>query len=311
MTDKPIPLDEQSIEAMMSLARAAKNTVYLNWAAHTDGAVICSEMLGLIEQATFNALQRQRAALDTIPTQERGDEAPATAASAEQNVSLVLLRAGERVHVLYTNWRGETRERNIEFNGVAHWARTQWHPEPQWMINGTDIDSNEDRIWSVKDMVPIATLATAETPPPFAEGAQSEAETGAPMKSSADMIVGELSSTSEAPPTVSQPSAEDTARWLLRGTAYASVRVLLAIRANEVGGGSGDESANIIGKALDVARRDERAKVIEECARIADLRIIHGCDTLEDDTESEIQNWTATNIGDAIRSLALPAEGNK
>lgn len=70
------------------------------------------------------------------------------------NEALILLQAGERARVLYKNWRGETAIRNIEFTGAPHWGRTDWHPHPQWLIAGTDLDKNEDRVWSVADMSP-------------------------------------------------------------------------------------------------------------------------------------------------------------
>lgn len=69
---------------------------------------------------------------------------------------LVLLQAGECIKVRYTNWKGETAIRNIELAGCPHWGKTQWHPEPTWLIAGTDLDKNEHRVWSIKDMEPVA-----------------------------------------------------------------------------------------------------------------------------------------------------------
>jgi hypothetical protein len=60
------------------------------------------------------------------------------------------------MRVVYTNWRGETRERLIEFDGVVHWAKSQWHPEPQWMIWGDDLETGEHRCWAVSGMKPLA-----------------------------------------------------------------------------------------------------------------------------------------------------------
>lgn len=71
-----------------------------------------------------------------------------------QTANIILLRAGERVRVSYTNWRGETAIREIEFDGAPHWGRTEWHPEPQWLICGTDVEKKESRVWAVRDMRP-------------------------------------------------------------------------------------------------------------------------------------------------------------
>lgn len=69
---------------------------------------------------------------------------------------LTLLVAGERIRVRYTNWRGEVAIRNIELDGAPHWGRSSYHPEPQWLICGTDLDKGQPRVWAVKDMEPVA-----------------------------------------------------------------------------------------------------------------------------------------------------------
>lgn len=39
--------------------------------------------------------------------------------------------------VRYTNWRGETRVRQIVPLKV-HFGSTNWHPKPQWLLNALD-----------------------------------------------------------------------------------------------------------------------------------------------------------------------------
>lgn len=73
-------------------------------------------------------------------------KSPTTDDTPEGCVRLILLRAGDRIKVRYKNWRGETSIRNIELDGVAFWGKTQWHPEPTWLVAGTDIDKDEGRI---------------------------------------------------------------------------------------------------------------------------------------------------------------------
>jgi hypothetical protein len=80
----------------------------------------------------------------------------AALARPERNIPLKLLTPGAQMRVVYTNWRGETRERHIEFSGVVHWAKSEWHPEPQWMIWGDDLETGEHRCWAIADMKPLA-----------------------------------------------------------------------------------------------------------------------------------------------------------
>lgn len=44
----------------------------------------------------------------------------------------------------YTNHRGERRWRNVEPRKL-YWGRTEWHPEPQWLLHAFDLDKMEDR----------------------------------------------------------------------------------------------------------------------------------------------------------------------
>ncbi len=81
---------------------------------------------------------------------------------AQWESPFALLAPGERIRVKYKNWRGETAIRNIELNSSVHWRRTKWHPEPQWLIVGRDIDSGENRFWAVKGMEPVELSNGAE-----------------------------------------------------------------------------------------------------------------------------------------------------
>ena len=51
----------------------------------------------------------------------------------------------KKVTILYTNWKGETKYRNIIPMSVEFKA-TQWHPEEQWILNAMDMDIKE---WKV------------------------------------------------------------------------------------------------------------------------------------------------------------------
>ncbi|MER9867382.1 WYL domain-containing protein [Mesorhizobium sp. M0136] len=52
----------------------------------------------------------------------------------------------------YTNWRGDQSVRRIV--PVKIWyGTTDWHPEAQWFLQGTDLDKSELRDFALKDIV--------------------------------------------------------------------------------------------------------------------------------------------------------------
>lgn len=55
------------------------------------------------------------------------------------------------VRILYTNYRGETALRNI-IPEKLFFGSTQWHPEPQWLLEAVDLDRQEKRSFAMKDV---------------------------------------------------------------------------------------------------------------------------------------------------------------
>lgn len=51
----------------------------------------------------------------------------------------------------YTNYKGETAYRKVRAMSVF-FGTTQWHPEPQWMMQAIDLDKGEYREFAMKDM---------------------------------------------------------------------------------------------------------------------------------------------------------------
>lgn len=51
----------------------------------------------------------------------------------------------------YRNWKGETGERRA-LPLRLRFAATQWHPEPQWVMEALDADKGEERSFAIKDM---------------------------------------------------------------------------------------------------------------------------------------------------------------
>ncbi len=70
------------------------------------------------------------------------------------NGPVINLTRAKRVRFTYTNWRGELSQRHVELYG-AFWGATKWHPEPQWFVNGFDLDKREHRDFAMRDMIGV------------------------------------------------------------------------------------------------------------------------------------------------------------
>lgn len=55
------------------------------------------------------------------------------------------------VRILYTNYKGETAYRNIVPEKIWFGA-TEWHPEPQWLLDALDLEKNALRNFALKDL---------------------------------------------------------------------------------------------------------------------------------------------------------------
>lgn len=51
----------------------------------------------------------------------------------------------------YTNFRGERAVREITPLRIWHGA-TAWHPEPQWLLDATDVAKGERRTFAIGDI---------------------------------------------------------------------------------------------------------------------------------------------------------------
>lgn len=55
------------------------------------------------------------------------------------------------VAIDYTNHRGERSIRRIK-PVVMYWGTTEWHKEPQWLLNALDLGKNLTRTFAMKDI---------------------------------------------------------------------------------------------------------------------------------------------------------------
>lgn len=56
------------------------------------------------------------------------------------------------LYITYRNWRGETRERQIRPTRVW-FGSTEWHPEPQWLMDAWDLESDAARTFAFSGFV--------------------------------------------------------------------------------------------------------------------------------------------------------------
>ncbi|RYY73303.1 MAG: hypothetical protein EOO52_18015 [Gammaproteobacteria bacterium] len=55
------------------------------------------------------------------------------------------------VNIIYTNYRGETGLRKIIPEKIW-FGSTEWHPEPQWLLDAVDTEKNAIRNFAMKDI---------------------------------------------------------------------------------------------------------------------------------------------------------------
>lgn len=69
----------------------------------------------------------------------------------QQNISGSSEDIKKQVRILYTNYRGETSLRTII--PIKIWyGSTNWHPDPQWLLDARDIEKRADRSFALKDI---------------------------------------------------------------------------------------------------------------------------------------------------------------
>lgn len=70
------------------------------------------------------------------------------------------------MHVVYTNWRGETSDRVVIPQRVW-FGCTEWHPQKQWLLDVFDLDRRAERslaMSEIREMKPAGTSAMSSVP---------------------------------------------------------------------------------------------------------------------------------------------------
>jgi len=63
----------------------------------------------------------------------------------------MLLNKDKKVKILYTNYRGETKIREIIPEKIWY-GTTEWHPENDWILDAFDLEKKSIRSFSIKDI---------------------------------------------------------------------------------------------------------------------------------------------------------------
>ena len=61
------------------------------------------------------------------------------------------MEENQTVKIIYTNYRNETAIRQII--PIRIWfGKTEWHPEPQWVLDAFDLDKEAERSFSMREI---------------------------------------------------------------------------------------------------------------------------------------------------------------
>jgi predicted DNA-binding transcriptional regulator YafY len=61
---------------------------------------------------------------------------------------------GQVVRFRYRNWKGVVSERTARVTTLVY-GTTEWHPQPQWLMQAFDMEKKSERTFALHDMVPI------------------------------------------------------------------------------------------------------------------------------------------------------------
>lgn len=55
------------------------------------------------------------------------------------------------IEILYTNYRGETSRRRVVPSSLRY-GSTEYHPEPQWLLDAFDLEKRAERTFAMRDV---------------------------------------------------------------------------------------------------------------------------------------------------------------
>jgi predicted DNA-binding transcriptional regulator YafY len=61
---------------------------------------------------------------------------------------------GQTLRFIYRNWQGELAIRTVRVIRLSY-GSTEWHREPQWLLEALDVEKGAVRMFAVRDMTPV------------------------------------------------------------------------------------------------------------------------------------------------------------
>ncbi len=71
----------------------------------------------------------------------------------DRSTVIAKFEPGQTIIFGYRNWQGKIGVRTARVIRLTYGA-TEWHPEPQWLLEAFDIEKNAVRAFALRDMVP-------------------------------------------------------------------------------------------------------------------------------------------------------------
>ena len=71
--------------------------------------------------------------------------------------STLEIEQGDKVRFDYVNWKGVKGNRKVVVTSFLY-GTTEYHPEPQWLMEAYDLNKEEERVFAMKDITNIQTL---------------------------------------------------------------------------------------------------------------------------------------------------------
>ena len=75
-----------------------------------------------------------------------------------------MTRKALEVTFTYTNWRGQVLARRVVPTGKVLFESNEWHPEPQWLLEGKDLETGHTRLFAMKDISGWKPVHTPDQP---------------------------------------------------------------------------------------------------------------------------------------------------
>lgn len=123
----------------------------LKFAPRWSGEKLISVDLVAAEQVSFEPVSDDAAEIAAELRPHQGEE--------KEHKITTLIGCSESVEVefTYTNWKGKTKQRRAVFT-LLQFGSTEYHPKPQLLVYGYDLDKKAPRVYALKDISGIKLI---------------------------------------------------------------------------------------------------------------------------------------------------------